>query len=91
LKSRKVLLAVAVAVVCALGLVFADAAQAQCGSGFGFSFGPSYGCGSGYGGYGGGYHPPYPHIDRQFHADRLHWTPGRGLHLDGHYDNVPHW
>lgn len=42
-------------------------------------------------GYGATYHPPSVHYDRVYHADRLHWTPGRGLHTHGHYDLVPHY
>lgn len=72
-----------------------------------FSFSGGYGHGGhnhgGYGrggayGYGGGrgfrapiYHAPSIHYDRVYHADTLHWTPGRGLHSHGHYDVVPHY
>jgi hypothetical protein len=60
-------------------------------------FGRGY---SQYGRFGGGYstgrqaphyHAPSMHYDRVYHADRLHWTPGRGLHTHGHYDLVPHY
>lgn len=49
--------------------------------------------GYGYGGSRSGavYDPPSVHYDRVYHADRLHWTPGRGLHTHGHYDLVPHY
>jgi hypothetical protein len=47
----------------------------------------------GYSGYRSGpiYHGPSVHYDRVYHADRTHWTPGRGLHTHGHYDAVPHY
>jgi hypothetical protein len=37
------------------------------------------------------YHAPSVHYDRTYHADSYHWTPRRGLHAHGHYDNAPHY
>ena len=37
------------------------------------------------------YHAPNLHYDRTYHADSLHWTPGRGLHTHGHYHSTPHY
>lgn len=86
---------IAFAAIAVIGLSFAaQPASAQWGSGYGGygGYGGGYGgYGSGYGGYSqGGYHSPSMHYDRQFHGSS-HWTPFRGYHSHGHYDNVPHY
>lgn len=64
-------------------------------SGHGGYAGQGYGGQGNYGGYGRSnvpvYDPPSVHIDRTFHPTRTHWTPLRGVHTDGHSDNVPRY
>lgn len=74
----------------AIGLSSADA------GGYGYG-GRGYGHGySSYGGHGyngGGhsvYHGPPVHTDYAPH-NQLHVSPWRGIHIDRHYDAVPHF
>ena len=79
----------ALVLVAALTLVAVSSSVASAAHpSFSFSIGSPYHFGHSYGGY---YHVTPPvHTHRVFHADRLHWTPGRGLHTHGHYDYIPH-
>ncbi len=90
--KRKVLFSLTLLAV--LGLAYVPAAQAGHGyspRGSGYSQGRSSYSYRSYGYRRPVYHAPSVHLDRVFHADTLHWTPGRGLHVDGHYDLVPHY
>lgn len=84
-------IAITLAVLAVVGL--ATTTTAEAGHGYGHGHGHSHrGWGGGYGGSRGTvYHAPSVHIDRRYHADYSHWTPGRGYHTHGHIDYVPHY
>jgi hypothetical protein len=81
---RKLTITLAVLALCGLATTTAQAGHYH-GGGF-------YGGGFNYGGSRGPiYHAPSVHLDRVYHPDYSHWTPGRGVHTHGHYDVVPHY